>query len=361
MKEFDTKSENDSQDISFVGLGYSSLLLKKDFDEKKLLSAGLPIVHNARELAEFLAISFEDLGSLSFHHEIVKKDNYWVEKRQKKTGGYRDIAKPKPHVKRVQRAIYDKLLALIPVSDHAHGFKKGKSAITSAKVHPNQPMLVLMFDIKDFFPTILFERVRGLFCGLGYSGYISTLFAMLCTYCERKPVDIKGKTRFMALGHRILPQGSPSSPAISNIICRCLDNRLSGLARKFGLIYTRYADDIIFSLRKEHGLNIGRFSGMVKKILREEGFAINANKTTFMSAHTCQKMLGLVKNEQQIGLPRKWAMNFRAAIYNAKESKENGNLTEKTKERLRGMAAWAKSVNERRYEKLIHEALNVIN
>ena len=141
-------------------------------------------------------------------------------------------------------------------------------------------------DLENFFPTITFERVRGMFQKFGYSGYVSSLLAMICTYCERMEMEVKGEKVYVKTSERILPQGSPASPMITNIICSKLDNRLNGLASKYGFTYSRYADDMSFSFNEgnsvlnsnEDGINIGKILGIISKIIKEEGFTVNQQK-----------------------------------------------------------------------------------
>jgi len=349
-----------AEEIVFVGKGYSSMLNKFETDESKLNSIGLPITKTSRELADFLGIEYKKLRFLVYHRDVVLSDHYVRYKVPKRSGGMRNIAAPKKTLKFAQRTILDKILSKIPVSNYAHGFIKDKSVVTGAIIHQKQPGLIVNIDLEDFFPTITFERVRGMLHKLGYSGHISTLISMICTYCERTPIEIKDKIRYIATTRRILPQGSPASPMITNIICRKLDRRLNGLAAKFGFIYTRYADDMSFSVNNEANANVSRFLGLISKVIRDEGFEVNREKTRFLRKNNRQSITGIVVNNNELGLPRIWIRKLRAAIYNANKLKKNGNLPIETKKEIAGMAAWIKSVNPRRFEKLINAALEVI-
>ena len=349
-----------AENIVFIGKGYSSLLNKFETDEDKLKSIGLPIIKTDRELAEFLGIEYKKLRFLAYHRDVVETDNYFRYKIPKRSGGIRQIAAPKSTLKRSQRVILDKILSLILASNYAHGFLIGKSVVTGANAHPKQPALVINMDMENFFPTITFERIRGMIHSFGYSGHISSLIAMLCSYCERIPIEVKGKIKYVATTRRILPQGSPASPMITNIICRRLDKRLNGLAQKFGFNYTRYADDMSFTVNDEFNVNIGRFCGLISSIIKDEGFKINKNKTRFLRKNNRQEITGVVINNNQLGIPRKWIRKFRAAIYNANKLKNNGELPIEIKREISGMASWVKSVNPERYKKLIDAALEVI-
>ena len=119
-----------------------------------------------------------------------------------------------------------------------------------------------------------------------------------------------------------LPQGAPTSPAISNLICRGLDSRLCALADKVGADYTRYADDLTFSFHEEPGQGIGRFRWWVNQICHQEGFLVREDKFRVVRASQQQRVTGLVVNgEGGPRVPRKTRRMLRAAIHNIKQGK----------------------------------------
>lgn len=373
--------------IVFIGKGYSNLLYDKENNNDKLLLQGLPIIEDDKALSEFLGIEYKKLRFLVYHRDVVSVDHYHRYSIPKKKGGERNIAAPKSILKNAQRKILEEILSKIPVSEHAHGFLKGKSVVSGAKVHmldkdgsessnrtpygmdkeyminkDENTQLLINMDLEDFFPTITFERVRGMFKAFGYSGYISSLLAMICTYCERMEVEVRGDIKYVKTSNRILPQGSPASPMITNIICRKLDKRLSVLSFKYNCTYTRYADDMSFSFREESiDLNLGKFMGLVSKIVNEEGLNINKKKTRFLRKNNRQCITGIVINNDEIGVPKKWIKTLRAAIYNAKKLIGNGEeVPAKTVNEISGMISWVKSVNAVRYANIIEEGMSLI-
>ncbi|MBN1802205.1 MAG: RNA-directed DNA polymerase [Candidatus Lokiarchaeota archaeon] len=349
-----------AEQIIFIGKGYSSFLYDNETDQPKLELQGLPVIKSDIDLANFLEIDYKKLRFLSYHRDVVTVDHYHRYTIPKRKGGMRNIAAPKPILKSVQRKILEDILNKFSLSQQAHGFIKERSILSGALAHNIQPALVINMDIENFFPTISFERVRGMFKSAGYSGFISSLLAMLCTYCERVSIEVKNKTRFIATTKRILPQGSPASPMITNIICRRLDQRLNGLASKFGFTYTRYADDMSFSINDETNVKVGRFYGLVSKIVKDEGFEINKEKTRFLRKNNRQSITGVVVNNEKLGVNRMWMRRFRAAIHNASKLRSNGDLPIEVKRELSGMASWVRSVNPERYKKLIETAMEVI-
>lgn len=374
----DAWKKHKSENIVYIGKGYSKWLFLKETDEEKLKELDLPIIKDDKELAQFLGIEYRQLRYLTYHRDVVKFDNYTRYAIPKKKGGVRNIAAPKKILKKSQRKILDEILCKIEVNERANGFVQGKSVVSGAKLHIDDKVdLLINMDLENFFPTITFERVRGMFQKFGYSGYVSSLLAMICTYCERMEVEVKGEKVYVKTTDRILPQGAPSSPMITNIICSKLDKRLKGLADKYKFTYSRYADDMSFSFNegntllnmdKELGsissdkvndqddLNIGKVLGIISKIIREEGFNINSKKTKFLRKNNRQSITGIVINNGEIGIPKKWVKNLRAAVYNASKLKECGsNIPYDVQNEIKGMTSWLACVNREKYSKIIDQ------
>ncbi len=348
-----------AEEILFIGRGYSGSLSDACVDEARLKAAGLPIIATGKELASLLGISFLQLRFLSYHREVMVKDNYKRYTVPKRRGGSREIAAPMPLLKHAQRQILETVLGKVASPTYAHGFIPGRSIMTNAGAHlPShaRPALVINMDLKDFFPTITFERVQGMFHRLGYSGRIASILAMICTDCHREPIEVGGKVVHVATECRKLPQGSPASPAITNLLCKRMDNRLHGLATKFGFTYTRYADDLTFSMATAaETKTLGKFRFRVSKIVAAEGFIVNDTKTRYMRSCNRQEITGVVVNSGTAGIPRPWIKRFRAALHNAtKLAQARGNkLPSEMYNELKGMAAWAHAVDPVRYKKLI--------
>lgn len=350
-----------SEEIVFVGRGFSGMMSHKETNIEKLGKLGLPVIESDKELAQFLEIDYKKLRGITYHRDVVRWDNYYRFQVEKKRGGVRNIASPKKILKKSQRKILEDILYMIPASNEAHGFIKERSVVTSADKHSYGTKLLINMDIKDFFNTITFKRVLGMYMGLGYSGYISTLLAMICTYCMREEMEIKGEKVYVRYGDRVLPQGAPTSPMITNIICRRLDSRMLGAAKSFGYEYSRYADDMSFSL-KEASMekNTGAFCHLVEKILSEEGFGVNRKKTKFLRESSRQIVTGVTVNNGVSGVPKKWVKRLRAAIHTAEIQKSQGELSSNTRDEISGKISWLSSVNYERYEKIISQGRNVL-
>src|SRR5262249_45514445 len=197
------------------------------------------------------------------------------------------------------------------------GFVPGRSTMSNAVPHVNRHV-VLNADLKDFFPSITFPRVKGVFQALGYSPAVATILALLCTDCPRRKVEYAGKPLHVATGPRGLPQGACTSPALSNLVARRLDARLSGLAKKLGWTYTRYADDLTFSATGEAAKLTAYLMARLRHIAADEHFVINETKTPVQRRNTAKRVTGIVVN-QRPNVPRKLARRMRAILHHARK------------------------------------------
>lgn len=224
----------------------------------------------------------------------------------KATGGARTLHAPRAPLKRVQRIVLRALLAPLEVHPAAHGFVAGRSIVTNAAPHVGGRIVVKM-DLADFFPTIHFGRIIGLFEHYGSGREAARLLAAIVTY---RPRLADGRVAWPS----VLPQGAPTSPALSNLVCRRMDARLAAFAAKAGATYTRYADDLTFSFREEPSAGVGHFVWWVSQILGQEGFVENLKKRRVLrpSGRVC--VTGLVTNEA-LAVPREARRRFRAVLH----------------------------------------------
>lgn len=309
----------------------------------------VPTLETNAELRELLGIRSENqLGFL-----MLGTDAHGGPYRRftipKRNGGERTICAPTETLRFVQRRILDEILAPVAVHSAAHGFVPGRSTVTNAAVHQGAGLL-LKFDLTDFFPTIHYFRVAGLFASLGYAvrhgdsfmttsrdeeSSVAATLARLCTW--------SASTWETAAG--FAPQGAPTSPAISNLVCRRLDARLTGLASKSGGQYTRYADDLTFSF-PDSDFNIGRFRWWVDQICQQEGFHINYRKFRVLRNSQRQSVTGIVVNDC-LRVPREERRRLRAILHNCRKhgvaSQTRGRAN--FRDWLRGYAAYIHMVH----------------
>ncbi|MCX5748222.1 MAG: reverse transcriptase family protein [Proteobacteria bacterium] len=314
-----------------------------DDPEKKRRDNQLPELKDVEAFAKAVGLSIARLRWLSYHREVETATHYRRWLVPKRDGTPRLISAPKPELKAAQRWIMREVTEHLPVHGAAHGFLAGRSIVTNAVVHAGA-RIVVKVDIKGFYPTITFRRVKGLLRRAGLGEQVATLMALLATESPRDEVVTHGKTHYVATGPRSLPQGAPTSPSITNALCLRLDCRLSGLARTLGCRYTRYADDLAFSWHGPGKSDIGTLLRAVKAILTSEGFEIHPKKTRVMRNGARQRLTGLILNGTEAKdaaparVPRETQRKLRAAIKN-RELGRPGKADESL-EQLKGMAAF---------------------
>lgn len=225
---------------------------------------------------------------------IYPKPRYKHFSLQKKSGGLRGIEAPLRQLKELQRLLLNYLRKLShPAKSCVHGFEVGRSIVSNAQAHcDTKTTFVLNVDLENFFPSISFYRVRGVFLArpFDFSFEVATVVAHLCC-TERR-----------------LAQGAPTSPFVSNLICRNLDKAFQALARRHRVIYTRYCDDLTFSFKSANAERLPApfctFDGEnlvlgedVERVIAENGFLINQKKSRISSKYRRQEITGLTVNE----------------------------------------------------------------
>jgi len=310
------------QEILYLGDGVSKELNKHDSDFQRLRTQTLPELNDAVSLARAMGISLSDLRFLSYHRKVSTVSHYRRFTIPKKTGGERLISAPMPRLKNAQYWILENILKPITVHDAAHGFINQRSIKSNANPHVGQPIVINM-DLENFFPTIAYPRVKGMFKAMGYSRQIASILALLCTEPDIDQVDMDLREFFVAAGQRKLPQGAPTSPAITNIICRRLDKRLQGAVQNLGFEYTRYADDLTFSCNAGEENRLKKLLWIVKKIINEEGFTVNDKKSRIMRHAARKEVTGIVVNDK-LSVARKTLKKFRALLYQIEKDGPTG-------------------------------------
>lgn len=306
-------AKRQQNEIIYLGENVSKSLNHTESDTALLEKQGLPLLSDAFSLADNMKISVNELRFLAFNRSVSKVSHYVRFKIPKKTGGERLISAPMMRLKNAQYWILANILEKVDLHQAAHGFVSQKSIVSNATPHL-QSEVVINLDLKDFFPTITQERVKGVFRKLGYSHNIATTLSLICTEADTEGVELDGETWYIATGERRLPQGAPTSPALTNILCRRLDNRLQGLADKLGFTYTRYADDMTFSGKKEGIKNVNLLLKCVNQIVTDEGLTIHPDKTKVMRKGSRQEVTGITVNETP-SVCRKKLKQFRALLY----------------------------------------------
>ena len=319
-------------DIVFLGRGVSVGLADRVSDVAKLEAAGLPVLSTPADVATAMELKVRRLRWLAFHSDAATVSHYVRFTVPKKSGGTRQLAAPHQDLAAAQSWVLTNVLAKVAAHAAAHGFVPGRSIVTNATPHVGRAVVVNA-DLTDFFPTVTFPRVLGVFRQLGYSPAVATVLALLCTEAPRRTVVYAGKPFHVAAGPRSLPQGACTSPALSNLVARRLDSRLTGITAKLGWTYTRYADDLTFSGPADD--RVGYLLARVRHITTEEGFAVNEAKTRVQRPNTAQVVTGLVVNEK-VNVPRDTVRRLRAILHRA----ERDGLASQNRDGRPDFAAW---------------------
>ena len=306
-------------------------------DEAQLARYGLPVWRTEEELASALAVTVGQLRHYSLHRPRERVCHYVTFAVPKRSGGVRHIHAPKRRLKALQRRLLDLLVSKLPVSAQAHGFVAGRSIKTGAAPHVGR-RVVLKLDLKDFFPSVTFARVRGLLIALGYGYPVAATLAAMMTEAERQPVELEGTVFHVPVGPRVCVQGAPTSPGLCNAVLLRLDRRLAGLARRYGYTYTRYADDLTFS--GDDVAQVDRVRALATKYVREEGFEVNREKTRVQRKGGAQRVTGVTVNAG-LGLSRQERRRLRAMIH--QEGREGADGQERA--RIDGLLAYVKMLN----------------
>lgn len=224
-----------------------------------------------------------------FIHPSRNKSNYKTFRIPKKSGGFREISAPQKLLKSFLTYTNILLQAFYEAPDYVTGFVPGKSVVDNAERHIGMNY-VFNTDLKDFFPSIEKSRVWAtLKCyPFKLNDAVADAIAGLC--CTEFEID--GQKRW------VLPQGSPASPILTNIVCRTLDRQLHKLARTYNLRYSRYADDITFSGNRNVFQKDGDFRKELEEIVANEHFTINEKKTRLQKKNERQEVTGLVVSDR---------------------------------------------------------------
>jgi RNA-directed DNA polymerase len=249
------------------------------------------------------------LKSLTYYaNPVLCKKRYKTFTIKKKSGADRTIHAPVKGLKSILRSLNFVLQCMYEPHESATGFVMEKSIVDNAKKHTRHNYVFNM-DLKDFFHTFDRNRVK---MGFIYEPFnlngekepLAFLLASLCTHS----FEIEAKEKI------VLPQGSPTSPTLTNILCKKLDRRLTGLANRFGATYTRYADDITFS--SPHNIYTDEeFNKELKRIIEEDQkLVINPKKTRLQKAGYRQEATGLIINDK-VNVSRKYVKQIRMWLY----------------------------------------------
>lgn len=290
-------------------------------------------VDDVRILAAFLGIEYKELTYVLYSRRV--ENLYQSFEIPKKNGEMRCISAPQEPLKHVQRLLAKRLMAVqeenyLKSNAIVHGFTRKRGIITNGKSHRNK-RFVLNIDLEDFFDSFHFGRVKGYFQ--------KNQFFML-------PEEVAACIANIACYNGKLPQGAPSSPVITNLICAILDRRLAAIAKKFRLTYTRYADDLTFSTNSKVFLEKkDELLSEVYAVIEKSGFKVNHNKTRISYRDSRQEVTGLVVNNK-ISVKREYYKKTRSMLdhlYRGIPVEHNG--VELTQQQIEGRLAFINQID----------------
>lgn len=264
--------------------------------EKSDLTEKLKNISTAKELAavldeikqiEFCSVRYSISVKMlrHFSSDTIASKRFRTFHIRKKSGGLREIKAPCKQLDVILTCVNILLKSIYEPSDVAMGFTSGRSVLNNAQVHVGHNY-VFNIDLKDFFPSIPQARVwkRLQLAPFNFSQEIANILAGLCCSFDEK------------VNANVLPQGSPASPLLTNAICDKLDRRMKGVAKRFGLHYSRYADDMTFSSMHNVYQEGSEFRLEIRRIISEQGFLMNENKTRLQKRGSRQEVTGLTVN-----------------------------------------------------------------
>ena len=267
----------------------ATLAYAKQLDEKCL-----PVIFTRQHFASLVGMP-SNIVSEIIQFRSNQYNQFSIQKKNQ--SGVRIIRTPEKKLLYLQKWINKNILQNVPVFDCCTAFVPGTSLATNGYIHRSSSM-ILKIDLLKFFDTIKEKRVYGFFKYLGYHPNVAYDLAQLTTvYPTHEFWNSLSLDEMQKIGWKIsfedatLPQGAPTSPQLANCIANSLDNRLLKLAEKLGCRYSRYADDLVFSIGKNGG-SIPNFH-LIKRIVENEGFFVNKDKTAYLKKGMQQIVTGL--------------------------------------------------------------------
>lgn len=258
---------------------------------RKIVDSNCIVIYDQKHFAELVGYDYGYILALSSNLE----HNYKEYSIPKKRGGIRVLEEPYPDLKDIQSWILKNIL--VPVSKKmlspvAKAFIPKKNIRDNARLHKKHNLIVTL-DLENFFGTVRYGCIYEVYRTIGYSKALATLLAKLCTY--------KG----------YLPQGAPTSPMLSNLVMKRIDEQLWSYCKSRKIIYTRYADDLTFS---GNSIHIGHLIAYVKRILMQRQLHLNTHKTKVMGRGNRQSVTGVVVNEK-LQVSKAYRDKIRQEIY----------------------------------------------
>ncbi|MDN3675086.1 reverse transcriptase family protein [Flavobacterium branchiarum] len=363
------KKQNKSDEYIAVCIQYINSLSEK----------GYPVFFSIEHLAKEINIQSYFLRALigesfdKYSQEAYKYQRYSYFKLKKRNGTFREIMSPSRDLKYIQKWILFNILSCYPLQDSCKGFRKNISIFDNAKVHEKSEV-ILKIDLLKFYDTITEKRIYGVFKNMGYIENLSYSLAKITTAKHRdsywESFDSISKeilSDLIVLKPSILPQGAPSSPMLANIVATKMDIRFQSLGAKMNFNYSRYADDLTFSIQTGGKLPSLK---LIREIITDEGFYVNNEKLKYMKKGCSQYVTGLTTTNG-VNVSKKYRKAISSHIYYCRKHGVNNHLevnaidfpdynSLKFHDWLYGHLCFIKSINSKANSRLL-EDFNKIN
>lgn len=260
-------------------------------------------------------LSLRHLANLSgapylYLREIVqrRRDPYEDIARPKRTGGTRFISAPEPMLMDVQRLILHRALRNLDLHPASYAYQRRRSILGCAERHVGARWLV-KFDLHDFFNQIVERDVYAVFLARGYSPLVSVELARICTRARLATNTGASKGRYRSITSYDVgvmgrvPQGAPTSGALSNAVATPLDHDMDALARTEGFVYTRYSDDMVLSTSGEFNRDLAiPLIREVERLVASHKFRLHRKKTRIVPPGARHIVLGLLVDDAGVRL-----------------------------------------------------------
>ncbi len=293
---------------------------------RRLSSQNVPVIYSLGHLAKLSKSLYVDLHAVVARDSINDYKNFTISKR---SGGKRWISIPKPSLHFTQSWINREILS--NVKPHLAAFAYVGGLTSPIKKHASNHCSanwILKLDISNFFSNISEFQVYEVFESLGYPKLLSFEMARLCTRTtprrkgKRWNIDYRdshGVSGYYCRSVGSLPQGAPTSPALSNLVCRKMDAELGQLAGENNFSYSRYADDLCFSSFNSNRNDIFLFKKKVCDILHLNHFSENKKKTRIIPPGARKIVTGLIVNEDKPSLSKEYRDRIRMHLHYAEK------------------------------------------
>lgn len=334
--------------------------------EKRLQKNNLPIILSLGHLSFHTDISHRELRIITERRKYPYRD-FRIKKR---SGGFRQISVPSSTLCHVQKWINKFILSKAEDNPYSFAFVHGKSVKQCAEVHLGCKWLIKI-DLRHFFESISEIKVYKYFKSLGYSNLFSFELARICTKTYKfqsgkysdKYWRARNKHRYKfyfddRIGH--LPQGAPTSPMLANCITKDLDYAIAEYTTSKDIIYTRYADDLIFSsTSNDFGWKSAKsLVSHVYKLLPTYGFKPNTQKTYILHPGARKIVLGLLVDSNRLRFTKDFRSSLECHLYYVCKnpidhcSKRGFNSILGLKNYINGLLAFVKYIDHEYYVKL---------